>query len=1084
MLYINQPKSIKMTFNIPQRFISHEKEISQFWEENNILTEYETLSGDNFRFIDGPPFVSGKLHLGSASISYIKDTVLRYFRMHNKKSSVRIGFDCHGLPSENMVMKQLNLNSNAEIEKFGVPKFIKECIDTINLHSNSWKPTFEKLGRTVDFNNQYKTIDINFMESVWWVFSEINKKGLIYNASKVMPYSLACETPLSNFEAGQAYKKIQTNSVYVKFAIKKKQNTYFVVWTTTCWTLPSNCALCVGPNIMYLNCYLENGDVLILAEGCEKNVGLNFTKIEQLGLGSTLKDIEYEPLFNCMDFMYHRVLVDNYVTSSNNSNDEKKIDTGIVHLAFAHGADDCRVGLANNAIDYKNLHKTCLIDSKGNFVCDEFLGKHVFDVDKTIIEKLKNKNMFVGSKNYEHSYPFCYRSDTKLIYKIVPSHFVAVTKIKDQLVEMNDKITWSNPKTGNERFKSWILDPQDWCISRNRYFGNPIPVWVSDDNTEHIVIGSIDELVEHAKLDKRPVDLHIDTIANITITSSSGKILKHIGTCFDCWFESGAVPFGQLHYPFENKNAFDNEEFLCDFIAEGLDQTRGWFYTLLVISTIITQKPAFKNVICSGLILDEKGQKLSKRNGNFVEPDKLIEDFGADNIRLYLLSSVLVNGEPLSFNSADIKNVARKTVMLFNLISLYSQQKTIIEKNKKSVKITYIPYNNAFNTEDIADKWILTKTFDIKNLVETHMNAYHIDKALITLLEFIEDISSWYVKISGSRLKGKEGDNELETSLSVLFTVLYDFTILFAPFAPFTSEYCYKYLTNEIVESNKDNNNNLNTCGLNLKKSVHLCKYPQKMTFYTNNGFDELKTIIGAFRQLRSKSKTHTTMETPFKKCTIYHNDELMLEKIKNIIDIAHDEINCIDFEYVVLSKDHYVYTPNVNQKSLGNKCKGDKNKIEKKINNLNQTELNDFMKSHSIIIDGFMLDFTDFTVSIIPNIQRKENTDIIMQEGFLLEVDLTFNIQICEMQNAKKFARIANKFRKELNLKPWNKIKIKYVSTGQCDFMENQKQYISSKFDMPFEKFDNEFTEFKLEYDYIDFDKNKYEMTIYLYKL
>lgn len=1187
-------------FQVDSTYAGHEAHVANFWTNANIdelIRQVDLTNAEEFRFTDGPPFVSGSLHMGSLSISFIKDTVLRYQRMHGKRCTNKIGFDCHGLPSENMVMKLLNLNSKKEIEEYGVDKFIEKCIATIHEYSNSWKPTYDRIGRTVDFNNQYKTIDKNFMEIVWWIFKEIHRQNLVYKAFKVMPYSYACETPLSNFEAGLNYKQITTNSVYVKFQFKESPNTFFIIWTTTPWTLTSNVALIVSPTIMYVKCYTKIGEVYVLSENCQNNLKLEFDKVEQIGLGSTLKGIEYLPLFNYMNFTYQKVLVDNYVQ------DTPEIGTGIVHASASHGVDDCRVCLENNVIDSRDLHKTCLVDSTGKFIAGmgELSGKIVFDTNRTIIQMLKQSNMLVLTQNYMHQYPFCYRTDTPLLYKIVSSHFIAVSQIKDQLVAMNDKINWSNPEIGQKRFRNWIADAKDWCVSRNRYFGTPIPVWESDDGEESIVIGSIDELVQLAGLTERPQDLHLHTIGNITIISPTSEKVLHINRAmFDCWFESGVVPYGQHHYPFENANIFDNQDYLCDFVAEGLDQTRGWFYTLLVISTIISRKPPFKNVICTGLILDKTGQKLSKRNGNFVDPNILVDKYGADVIRLYLLSSQLINGEPLMFNEEEVHNVCKRLIPFLNVMKFYCEQKTIFKAELVSCKeqnltIDYITTASNHQVQDITDMWILTKLANLKENVEQHMNLYHIDNAVCQLIDFIEDMSNWYIKISRDRFKGKDGIREQQLSLSVLYTVLYDYTLLIAPFAPFLSEHCYQYLTRDAYAKRKeycikaleneinilkykvkfikdylnrtikleredkdkvidqlvtleypklhysieapeekrtydyitgmqlfsltlqkmeeleneygkkqdeyDNYNSimveelwkkipssfqqpLSFDAIQLNKSIHLCQYPKLQCKYPDTAFEELKKVVFALRRLRSGHKTHEALRTPIKKCTVYHPRAEYLTNLKAIIDIAYDEINCLEYEYKLMTNDMLVYVPKVNIKSLGQKFKKDANDIKKKIEGLTQIQLQQFATTNSITIDGNTFTLDDFELGLAINIKPSQNTIIISQDDLILEVDFTFDREVYELNQAKNLVFCVQRFRKELGLKPWDNIIIKHETTFSSDFLDKHVAYIAEKIDKPFLPYIGEVTDKQKVYKYTDLGNIEREIKIHLYIL
>ncbi|ATZ80901.1 isoleucyl-tRNA synthetase [Bodo saltans virus] len=1055
-------------FHTDSTYIGHEKIILEKWEKlglNDLINQLEEQFEESFNFMDGPPFVSsGSLHLGSLSISFFKDIIVRFERQHRKKCFNKMGFDCHGLPSENMVMKLLDLNSNADIEKYGVGKFIDKCIETIHSYSNSWKPTFDKIGRQIDFKNQYKTIDTSFMETVWNVFKQIFEKNLVYKAFKVMPYSYACETPLSNFEAGLNYKSVQTNTVYVKFQLKYESNVYFIVWTTTPWTLPSNIALCVSPSIEYVRCVTKNGEIYILSKNCVKNLKIEFVSIDDIGLGSNLKNIEYEPLFDYMKFKYHKVLVDSYVQ------DNQEIGTGIVHQSPSHGVDDCRVCIENNVITSKELEKTCLVNAQGQFIenMGELTGQIVFDTNKTIINMLKTQNMLVLTQNYVHQYPHCYRTDKPLIYKIVSSYFIAVSQIKEKLLEMNDKVNWTKYEIGHKRFRNWIENPVDWCISRNRYFGTPIPIWETDDGSEKIVIGSIDELVEKAKLSYRPTDLHYNNICDIVIISNSGKQMRCQKDCFDCWFESGSVPFGQHHFPFENSSFFDEKEFLCDFVCEGLDQTRGWFYTLLVISTIIMDKPPFKNVMCTGLILDKNGQKLSKRNGNFVDPNELIDKYGADIIRLYLSSSQLVNGEPLLFNEEEISNMCKRIIPFINVVNFYSEQR--MKQFDKDIfdHLEYITNDSDFATDDVTDMWILTKLSNLKNNVESLMEQFRIDVVVGQIIAFIEDITNWYVKISRDRLKNNCSYKDYIQSMSVLFTVLYNYTLIIAPFMPFLAEHIYQYLSKDfmIVYVNRLSNSK-NFDKLQFQKSVHLCHYPINNKVYPETSFEQLKQIVIALRQIRSKSKSHESLRTPIKKCTIYHHEQKYLDNIKDVIELVYDETNCLEYNYCIMDDTMYLLKPKVNIKSLGQKFKKDANNIKNKIENLNQDELKLFVEQKQITIESYTLNENDFVVSKELNIPLQKNDISFIHNDLMLIIDLTYDNDVHELGNIKTIITRIQQHRKLLGLKPWNTINVYYDK--KCYLMEKYQDYITAKIKTNF-IWNDKYTENKKEYVYIDF--------------
>jgi isoleucyl-tRNA synthetase len=1055
--------------------LAYETDILEYWNKINVsdlIQKNDSIQEKKvFNFVDGPPFVSGSLHMGSLSVSFIKDTVLRYQRMQGKRCTNKIGFDCHGLPSENMVMKILNLKCKKDIEEYGVKNFIEKCISLINDCSDSWKPTYDRIGRTVDFNNQYKTIDTNFMESVWWIFKQIFNKGLVYKAYKVMPYSYACETPLSNFEAGSNYKKINTNTVYVKFELKNTPKTFFVIWTTTPWTLPSNVCLVVNANIMYVKCHLDNGDIYIVSKSCVGNLKKDFVKVEDYCLGSQLKGIEYIPLFNYMNFKFHKVLVDSYVQ------DTSEIGTGIVHISPAHGLDDSRICLENNVLKSQDLDKTCLVDSTGKFVkgTGELEGQLVFDTNKTITFMLKQKDALVAQENYHHSYPHCYRSDTKLIYKIVHSHFIEVSKIRDQLLDLNSKINWSNPDIGNKRFHNWLADANDWCISRNRYFGTPIPIWESEDGTEKVVVGSIDELMKLANLSEPPKDLHLSNVKDIVITSDTGKKLFLSGECADCWLESGSVLYAQNHYPFENGNMYDNKGYLCDFVAEGIDQTRGWFYTMLVISAIISNKPPFRNVICTGLILDDNRQKLSKSNGNFVNPDILIKKYGADTTRLYILGSQLVNGEELIFNEKEIDVLRNKIISLMNAVEFYQERTRVIKTEGKHVVVTY----PNIDTQDVMDTWILSKLDILKDKVTHFMNLFSLTKATTLLLDFIEDLCNWYIKISRDRLKGNEGTEEQEKSLSVLFTVLFDYTLVLAPFAPFLTEHIYKllvkdYLSSTTLQSSFDI--------LQFNKSVHLCLFPNGARGVWSNEFDELKKVVEALREVRAKSKTHKALRTPIKKCTFYSDNREYLDGLKNIINVVYEEVNCLEFEYQLIREDMFVYKAKINERSLGMKYRRNASQIKQQIEALSQKELKKLHLENKLDLGNVILTDEDLDVTL----ESREPNTVTLSSGVIMQVDLTYDDQVQKFSHIKNIVFKIQRCRKMLGLKPWDDIIVEY--TTQCEFLDQFEKHITFKIQKPFVKSEIPLTEEDASTVYIspsdDEEKTEYKQVKVLIKI
>ena len=599
-----------------------------------------------FTFYDGPPFATGLPHYGHILAGTIKDTVTRYACMSGKSVERRAGWDCHGLPVEYEIDQTLNITHRDQVLEMGIDKYNETCRSIVTRYTKEWEETVTRLGRWIDFENDYKTMDPTFMESVWWVFAQLYDKQLVYQGYKVMPYSTACGTPLSNFEAGLNYKDVRDPAVVVSFPIVGDEEVSFVAWTTTPWTLPSNLALCVHPDMEYIKILDKTSNKkFILAKSrlsqlfpimnntkkWKPTMAAELYEIQEAMVGKDLVGKTYTPLFDYYAKTpeaknYYRVLSDTYVTED--------AGTGIVHQAPAFGEDDYRVCMAHEVI-FKGADLPCPVDANGLFtdpVGEPVKGMHVKQADDTLLKMIKEAGRLVQKDNLDHSYPFCWRSDTPLIYKAVPSWFVKVEEIRDRLVANNKLTYWVPTSVGEGRFHSWLADARDWAVSRNRFWGTPIPIWTNKDMSEVVCISSIDQLAELSGV--RVEDLHRETVDKVTIPSKKnpGTTLERVEEVFDCWFESGSMPYAQQHYPFENRRELE-DNFPADFIAEGIDQTRGWFYTLLVLSTSLFGKPPFKNLIVNGLVLASDGQKMSKRKKNYPDPMEVVSKYGADALR-------------------------------------------------------------------------------------------------------------------------------------------------------------------------------------------------------------------------------------------------------------------------------------------------------------------------------------------------------------------------------------------------------------------------------------------------------------------
>jgi len=1011
-------------------YSAHDSAMIEYWRNIGLyagLQEWENTFDKTFLFVDGPPFVTGTKHMGHILVDSSKSSVLNYYRMNGYKCANRNGYDCHGLPMEMAAQKELGLQSNADILLYGIDKFNAKCKEIIHRYTDSWKPSFEMIGRWVDFSTSYKTMDTNFMESIWWTFKQMWEKGLIYRGFKVMPYSTGCQTPWSNFEAGQCYKEKVTQSLYVYFPLKSDSTTGFVAWTTTPWTLPSNIALCVNKDLDYVFCS-DGTRTYIVGSNSVKNLKLSSdVKLQILRTvkGSELVGMEYMSLFNYTPLSYHRIVEDNYVTQSEDAG------TCIVHLSPAHGEDDFRVCLEKGIVSSKDVGSMCLVDDDGKFtsIVTEYQGMLVFDADKMITRDLKKRNQVLRVQEYRHQYPYCWRTDTPLIYKTVDSYFVAVTKLKDDMIRLNETINWYPESVGKNKFGSWLQNVKDWCISRYRNFGSCIPVWCSDDMTESICVGSIDELMELANLTERPTDLHREFVDNITIVSkTSGKILHRISHVLDCWYESGCVPFGQVHYPFENRDAIDSKEYLADFITEGVDQTRGWFYTLLVLSTAICNKAPFKNVICTGLIMDENKVKFSKRYGNFVDPTLLIKEFGGDVIRLYLLSSPAIKADVLYFSPDKVLKVKERLIPYVNACKFFIEH--LLNYQKKGGKFDI----NAYTfTTNIIDRWILSRVNSLVNFVKTNMEKYQLDRVAQEIIEFIDDLTNWYVKLNRDRLKGFNGENEQIVSFSVLYRVLMKYVLLSAPFTPFTSEHIYQHLL---------------PLNPTLPISVHMNRYPEveNMDNSIQEPFIMIQRVAKCIRSTRSSSTTHSSAKVPLKKCTIYSNDQQQMEFIKELLSYISDELNVIDFVCSPLDG-NIQYVAKHDSKALGVKYRNNASKIIAELAHTSHDQLQLFMNEGKLQIGEFTLTRDEMTVCVIPNKSLDTNTIKSVIDGdLMISVDLEYNETIHNMWVTRLLVVAVQNLRKNAGLRPWNAINV-YYTTENTKLMslieENQHVFV-----------------------------------------
>ncbi len=845
-----------------------EEEILERWKARDVFHKSIDPKKPRYNFYDGPPFATGLPHYGHLLASTLKDIVPRYWTMRGYQVERRWGWDCHGVPIEQEIDKKLQFKSGAEIEKFGIAKYNEECRSIVLRFVNEWQSVIDRLGRWADFKNDYKTMDLKFMESVWWIIAQIWKKGLIYRGYKVMPFSTSLGTPLSNFEAGLNYQDVQDPAITVTFPLKDDPQTLFLAWTTTPWTLPSNLALALGEDIDYVTVSeLDKPQKkYILAEALlEKYFKKDKIEIHSTKKGRDLKGISYVPLFDFFGRLpspTFSTLLSPHVTTD--------AGTGIVHMAPAFGEDDFI------ACQKLGIKVVCPVDNFGKFTAEvpPYAGQYVKDADKAIIADLKKMERLFKQDTLQHSYPFCYRTDTPLIYRAVSSWFVKVESIRDQLVANNQKHThWVPEHLREGRFGKWLENARDWAISRNRYWGNPLPIWESfelpEDQRDYIVFSSVTEL--EAATGKKFNDIHREHLDGIVI-EQNGKRYRRVSEVLDCWFESGAMPYAQSHYPFENKKEFE-EGFPADFIAEGLDQTRGWFYTLSVLGTILFDKPPFKNVIVNGMVLAEDGKKMSKRLKNYPDPMDVIHRHGADALRLYLIDSPVIRAEELRFSEAGVKDIVRRVILKWwNAYSFFESYAKIdgFQGGADSLKA-------ASKSKNILDQWILSRMQSLLSNIEKEMELYHLYNVVPELLLFIEDLTNTYIRLNRSRFWDEGFTEDKKSAFETLYSVLLALTKMMAPFTPFLADKIYLLLTNE------------KAC-----ESVHLETFPRSQKELIKKdlefGVKCLEEIIFLTRNLRDQHKIK--VKVPLKELLVVHRKGEVLQSIKPLESYLLSELN------------------------------------------------------------------------------------------------------------------------------------------------------------------------------------------------
>ncbi|KAG8843859.1 isoleucine--tRNA ligase [Tulasnella sp. 330] len=940
-------------------FPKEEEKVIAYWREINAFkTSLKQSEGRPvFSFYDGPPFATGLPHYGHILAGTIKDIVTRHAHASGFYVERRFGWDTHGLPVEHEIDKKLGITGKDDVIAMGIDKYNAECRAIVMRYSSEWRRTVERMGRWIDFDNDYKTLNAPYMESVWWVFGQLYNKELVYRGLRVMPYSTGCTTPISNFEAGLDYREVGDPAVTVAFPLVDDPKTSLLAWTTTPWTLPSNLGLCVHPDFNYIKIHDEARDEnFIIHEGL---LGTLYkdpkkTKYKKIGSfkGTDMKGWRYVPLFEYFTEQYEdrafRVLVDTYVTSDSG--------TGIVHQAPAFGEDDHRVAVANGVVRADEM-PPCPIDDSGKFTKEvpDFAGQYVKTADKEIMKVLKQKGRLIVQTTLSHQYPFCWRSGTPLIYRAIPVWFVKVQSATDKLSANNAETRWVPANIGEGRFGGWLANARDWNISRNRYWGTPIPLWVSEDMEEVVCVSSIAELETLSGV-KNITDLHRDKIDHITIPSREGKgQLKRIEEIFDCWFESGSMPYAQLHYPFENKDKFDSS-FPADFISEGVDQTRGWFYTLLVLSTLLFDRAPWKNVIVSGLVLAADGKKMSKSLKNYPDPTLIVDQYGADATRMYLVNSPIVRADNLRFREEGVREViSRVMIPWLSSYEFFLGQVALLKKDF-NVAFEYDPHRPR--SDNVMDRWILARCQSLIKLVREEMAAYRLYTIIPRLLDLVEELTNWYIRFNRKRLKGENGQEDTISALNTLFETLFTLCRTMSSYTPFITESIYQGLRVFIPP---------NALGNDDPRSIHFLGFPEVKAEYFDVDIERkvkrMQNVIELTRQLRER---HTLMlKIPLKDLTIFHPAQQYVDDVGPLASYLESELN---IRQVLFSTDEaksgVKYRATADWPVLGKKLRKDMVKVKNALPNLSSQDVKGYVDTGKIDVGGIELIAGDLSVA------------------------------------------------------------------------------------------------------------------------
>lgn len=963
-----------------------EASFSKYWQEKDILNKSIENKDKYFVFYDGPATANGMPGLHHMVAKFLKDAFCKYKTMQGYKVLRKVGWDTHGLPVEVQVEKQLGFNGKKDIEKYGIEKFNAECRKTVWANEKAFSDLTTKMGQFIDLEHPYVTYDNSYIETEWWILKKFFDAGLFYEGQKILPYCPRCGTGLATHEVAQGYKEISVDTVIVCMK-KKDEDAYFLVWTTTPWTLIANVALCVNPNEEYVK-VKSQGHKFILAQKLANKILGEDIEILETYKGSELEYVEYEQLIPSLsvDKKAFYVTCDEYVTMEDG--------TGIVHLAPAFGQDDYNVGRKYN-LPYLNP-----VGDDGKYKEGLWKGQNVFEADLEVIKYLKKEDKLFKKQKIVHNYPHCWRCDSPLIYYSKPSFYLEITKIKDKIKEANSKVNWYPEYVGEKRFANWLENLNDWAISRNRYWGTPLPLWRCSCG-HSIMIGSKKELIELATTKvSEDIDLHRPYVDDIHIKCPiCGKEMTRVNDVIDCWFDSGAMPFAQYHYPFENDELF-NTQFPADFIAEGIDQTRGWFYSLLVISTFIKGVSPYKNVLVNELLLDKNGQKMHKSKGNAIEPFTIISKYGADIVRFYLpyVSPVWT---PLKFDEDGLKEVHSKFFNpLKNTYTFFQMYANIDNIDPRNFKVATSDLENI-------DKWLLSKYNKLIKNVTSAYEEYDLNKVVKLVTEFVsDDLSNWYIRRNRKRFWQSELDNSKMSVYQTTYEVLIGICKIVAPISPFITEEIYQNLTDE--------------------ESVHLASFPipdeKLIDEELENKMELVRNLISLGRNAREEAKIK--VRQPISKVIIDGKNKKVLA---DVIDLIKEELNVKEIVFAENLNEYMNFSIKPNFKNAGSILGSKMPEFVKYLNSLKEEEIDNIRNNMNLEFEGIKI--TEDLIDI--KINAKEGFNVATENNNFIILNTTLTEELLNEGLAREFVSKIQQLRKTENFDVEDRINI-YIDANK----------------------------------------------------